>query len=191
MSTVLIVNWLDCNFPPPLSFLNDVSVNVHGDQLDSAFEVLTHCANLMELQGIVNLWIYWLWIEETINCNMQLSTLIYQMNELLNNPIFATHAVIAAGFSTLATAIGYPFDSLKALVQVWKLIVTLSIHLNVLSYTEGSIFNVLLCFGCIFCGMECRWDQVAVNNSLVLMSSTRLELCQEVQVTQLAIFVLW
>ncbi|PHT40752.1 hypothetical protein CQW23_19606 [Capsicum baccatum] len=25
------------------------------------------------------------------------------------------------------------------------------------------------------------WDQVAVNNSLVLMSSTRLELCQEVQ----------
>ncbi|KAM3282797.1 hypothetical protein P3S67_026442 [Capsicum chacoense] len=27
-------------------------------------------------------------------------------------------AVIAAGFSTLATAIGYPFDNLKALVQV-------------------------------------------------------------------------
>ncbi|PHT31547.1 hypothetical protein CQW23_27884 [Capsicum baccatum] len=40
------------------------------------------------------------------------------MNELLKNPIFATHAVIAAGFSTLATAIGYPFDSLKVLVQV-------------------------------------------------------------------------
>ncbi|PHT31543.1 hypothetical protein CQW23_27880 [Capsicum baccatum] len=40
------------------------------------------------------------------------------MNELLKNPIFATHAVIAAGFSTLATAIGYPFDSLKALVKV-------------------------------------------------------------------------
>ncbi|KAM3282798.1 hypothetical protein P3S67_026443 [Capsicum chacoense] len=40
------------------------------------------------------------------------------MNELLKNPIVATHAVIAAGFSTLATAIGYPFDSMKALVQV-------------------------------------------------------------------------
>ncbi|PHT40741.1 hypothetical protein CQW23_19595 [Capsicum baccatum] len=40
------------------------------------------------------------------------------MNEILKNPIFATHAVIAAGFSKLATAFGYPFNSLKALVQV-------------------------------------------------------------------------
>ncbi|KAM3282236.1 hypothetical protein P3S67_025881 [Capsicum chacoense] len=78
-----------------------------------------------------------------INCNTELSTLIYQMNELLKNLIFATHAVIVKRFSTIATAFGYPFNSLKALEQVW--------------------------------------DQVAVNNSLVLMSSTRLELCQEVQ----------
>ncbi|KAM3282234.1 hypothetical protein P3S67_025879 [Capsicum chacoense] len=49
---------------------------------------------------------------------MQLSMLIYQMNELLKNPIFSTHAVMAAGFSTLTMAIGYPFDSLKAPVQV-------------------------------------------------------------------------
>ncbi|KAF3667027.1 hypothetical protein FXO37_10221 [Capsicum annuum] len=40
------------------------------------------------------------------------------MNELLKNPIFATHAVIAAGSATLATAISYPLDSLKVLVQV-------------------------------------------------------------------------
>ncbi|MCD7467670.1 hypothetical protein HAX54_005222 [Datura stramonium] len=75
------------------------------------------------------------------------------MNELLKNPIFATHAVVAAGSVTLATAISYPLDSLKVLVQVWKLM----------------------------------WDQVAVNNSQVLMSSTGLELCQEVQ----ACIVVW
>ncbi|XP_016493097.1 mitochondrial arginine transporter BAC2 isoform X2 [Nicotiana tabacum] len=40
------------------------------------------------------------------------------MNELLKNPIFATHAVVAAGSATLATAITYPLDSLKVLVQV-------------------------------------------------------------------------
>ncbi|XP_055830947.1 mitochondrial arginine transporter BAC2 isoform X2 [Solanum dulcamara] len=40
------------------------------------------------------------------------------MNELLKNPIFATHAVVAAGSATLATAISYPLDSLKVLVQV-------------------------------------------------------------------------
>lgn len=40
------------------------------------------------------------------------------MNELLKNPIFATHAVVAAGSVTLATAISYPLDSLKVLVQV-------------------------------------------------------------------------
>lgn len=113
------------------------------------------------------------------------------MNELLKNPIFATHAVVAAGSATLATAISYPLDSLKVLVQVRKLLITMNIHLNALSYTEGSIFNVFLCCGCMFCGMECRWDQVAVNNSLVLMSSIGLELCQEVQVTRSAIFVLW
>lgn len=44
--------------------------------------------------------------------------LISQMNELLKNPIFATHAVVAAGSATLATAISYPLDSLKVLVQV-------------------------------------------------------------------------
>ncbi|XP_060184838.1 mitochondrial arginine transporter BAC2 isoform X1 [Lycium barbarum] len=40
------------------------------------------------------------------------------MNELLTNPIFATHAAVAAGSATLATAISYPLDSLKVLVQV-------------------------------------------------------------------------
>ncbi|XP_009790706.1 mitochondrial arginine transporter BAC2-like [Nicotiana tabacum] len=40
------------------------------------------------------------------------------MNELLKNPIFATHAVVAAGSATLATAITYPLDSLKVLMQV-------------------------------------------------------------------------
>ncbi|KAK6775332.1 hypothetical protein RDI58_026333 [Solanum bulbocastanum] len=40
------------------------------------------------------------------------------MNELLKNPIFATHAVVAAGSATVATAISYPLDSLKVLVQV-------------------------------------------------------------------------
>lgn len=86
------------------------------------------------------------------------------MNELLNNPIFATHAVAAAGSAALATAISYPLDSLKVFVQVWELLIIMSIHINVLIYTEGSIINVFLCFGCMFCGMECRWDQVAVNN---------------------------
>ncbi|KAJ8551509.1 hypothetical protein K7X08_021524 [Anisodus acutangulus] len=40
------------------------------------------------------------------------------MNELLKNPIFATHAVVATGSATLATAISYPLDTLKVLVQV-------------------------------------------------------------------------
>ncbi|KAK4359750.1 hypothetical protein RND71_021979 [Anisodus tanguticus] len=40
------------------------------------------------------------------------------MNELLKNPIFATHSVVATGSATLATAISYPLDTLKVLVQV-------------------------------------------------------------------------
>lgn len=40
------------------------------------------------------------------------------MDELLKNHFFATHAIAAAGSVTLATALTYPLDTVKVLVQV-------------------------------------------------------------------------
>ncbi|XP_057495934.1 mitochondrial thiamine pyrophosphate carrier 1-like isoform X1 [Actinidia eriantha] len=40
------------------------------------------------------------------------------MDELLKNQFFATHAIVAAGSVTLGTALAYPLDTIKVLVQV-------------------------------------------------------------------------
>lgn len=40
------------------------------------------------------------------------------MDELLKKNLFATHAVAAAGSVAIGTAVTYPLDSLKVLVQV-------------------------------------------------------------------------
>ncbi|XP_023522692.1 mitochondrial arginine transporter BAC2 isoform X1 [Cucurbita pepo subsp. pepo] len=41
-----------------------------------------------------------------------------KMDEFLKNQIFATHAVAAAGSVTLSTALTYPLDTIKTLIQV-------------------------------------------------------------------------
>ncbi|XP_028093109.1 uncharacterized protein LOC114293272 [Camellia sinensis] len=40
------------------------------------------------------------------------------MEELMKNQMFATHAVAAAGSVTLGTALTYPLDTIKVLIQV-------------------------------------------------------------------------
>lgn len=40
------------------------------------------------------------------------------MDELLKNNLFATHAIAAAGSVAVGTALTYPLDTLKVLVQV-------------------------------------------------------------------------
>lgn len=40
------------------------------------------------------------------------------MDELLKNHLFATHMIAAAGSVTLSTALTYPFDNIKVLIQV-------------------------------------------------------------------------
>ncbi|KAJ4838341.1 hypothetical protein Tsubulata_002778 [Turnera subulata] len=40
------------------------------------------------------------------------------MDELLNNQLFATHAIAAAGSVTLGTAVTYPLDTIKLIIQV-------------------------------------------------------------------------
>ncbi|XP_037491660.1 uncharacterized protein LOC105636828 [Jatropha curcas] len=40
------------------------------------------------------------------------------MDELLKNHLFATHAIAAAGTVTLGTAVTYPLDTIKVLIQV-------------------------------------------------------------------------
>jgi len=41
-----------------------------------------------------------------------------QMDDLLQNHLFATHAIVAAGSVTLGTAVTYPLDTIKSLIQV-------------------------------------------------------------------------
>ncbi|GAB4856885.1 hypothetical protein Ancab_014803 [Ancistrocladus abbreviatus] len=40
------------------------------------------------------------------------------MDELLKNPVFATHAIAAAGSVAVGTALTYPLDAVKTLIQV-------------------------------------------------------------------------
>ncbi|XP_007031682.2 PREDICTED: mitochondrial arginine transporter BAC2 [Theobroma cacao] len=40
------------------------------------------------------------------------------MDELLQNHLFATHAIVASGSVVFATALTYPFDAIKSLIQV-------------------------------------------------------------------------
>ncbi|KAK4405091.1 hypothetical protein Sango_0515600 [Sesamum angolense] len=44
-----------------------------------------------------------------------------KMDELLKNKTFAVHAAAATGSVALGTAITYPLDTLKVLIQVWRL----------------------------------------------------------------------
>lgn len=47
-----------------------------------------------------------------------LSVRMLKMDEIFKNQIFATHAVAAAGSVTLSTALTYPLDTIKTLIQV-------------------------------------------------------------------------
>ena len=44
--------------------------------------------------------------------------MFHQMEDLLKNKMFATHAIAAASSVTLGTALTYPLDTIKVLVQV-------------------------------------------------------------------------
>lgn len=44
------------------------------------------------------------------------------MDELLKNHIFTGHVIAAMGSLTLGTALTYPLDTIKSLIQVWSLI---------------------------------------------------------------------
>ncbi|OMO51169.1 hypothetical protein CCACVL1_29962 [Corchorus capsularis] len=50
--------------------------------------------------------------------SISLSEGLVEMDELLQNHLFATHAIAASGSVVFGTALTYPLDTMKTLIQV-------------------------------------------------------------------------
>jgi len=71
------------------------------------------------------------------------------MKELSQNQTIAVHGIAGAGSVALATALTYPLDTMKVLIQVR----TFSSTLFLLSTIHMNFFNVV----CLFKGWFQRW----------------------------------
>lgn len=65
------------------------------------------------------------------------------MDELWKNKIFAIHITAAAGSMALGTAVTYPFDTIKVLVQVYIIELFFLIFFGSLMFTGVYLFIFL------------------------------------------------
>lgn len=82
------------------------------------------------------------------------------MGEWLKNQLFVSHAIAAVGSVTVATAVTYPLDTIKVLIQVS------SAFLFLVSFTFSSCNHLLILHYC-FVG---DGDQVGSNSGKQLTS---------------------
>lgn len=69
------------------------------------------------------------------------------MDVLLKNQVFATHAIAAAGSVALGTALTYPLDTIKVLIQVSLFIPSFSQIFKFLQRTTWVLALMLMCYG--------------------------------------------
>ena len=68
--------------------------------------------------------------------------LMFQMEDLLKNQLFATHAIAATTSVTLGTALTYPLDTIKVLVQVLCLFLSCSFQIKLIMLQTQFLISV-------------------------------------------------
>ncbi len=67
---------------------------------------------------------------------------MFQMEDLLKNQLFATHAIAATTSVTLGTALTYPLDTIKVLVQVLCLFLSCSFQIKLIMLQTQFLISV-------------------------------------------------